>query len=166
MSSARQRSPSLLTLSIRPRTVTSRHSWARPGERYRSIGVGTAAVPSRSIRVAASRGAPYDVPTEPSMRTRDPTAGAVAADGARTSIAPDPSWTTKSLPLPSSSDAGAVMTATIATDRPRVRFAAVIEIGRAAEGPADADGVGLGVGAAVADGVGIGAGAITATSAA
>ena len=32
-SSARQRSPSLFTLSIRPRTVTSRHSCASPGER-------------------------------------------------------------------------------------------------------------------------------------
>ena len=118
------------------------------------------------MRVAASRGAPYDVPTAPSMRTRDPTAGAVAADGARTSIAPDPSWTTKSLPLPSSSDAGAVTTATIATDRPLVRFAAAIEIGRSAGGDADPDAVGLGVGDAVADGLGVGAGATMATSAA
>ena len=80
------------------------------------------------------------------MRTRDPTAGAVASDGARTSIAPVPSWTTKSLPLLSSRDAGAVTTATTAIDRPVVRFAAAIVIGLVVGALPDADAVGLGVG--------------------
>ena len=130
------------------------------------MGAGMAAVPRRSMRVAASRGAPYDVPTEPSTRTRDPTAGAVAAEGARTSIAPDPSWTTKSLPLPSRSDTGAVTTATMATGRPLVRFAAAMEIGRTTGALAAADGVGRGVDVDVADGLGVGAAATRATSAA
>jgi hypothetical protein len=118
------------------------------------------------MRVAASRGAPYDVPTVPSMRTRVPTAGAVTFEGARTEIAPVPSWTTKSLPLLSRREAGAVTTATMATGRPLVRVAAAIEIGWTAGALPDADAVGLGVGVGAADGVGVGAGVTSTTSAA
>ena len=120
-------------------------------------------MPCLAMRVAASRGAPYDVPTFPSTRTRDPTAGAVASEGARTSIAPVPSWTTKSFPLLSRREAGAVTTATIAIDRPLVRFAAAIVIGRMAGALPDADAVGRGVGLGV--GAGVGGGATVTTSA-
>ena len=56
--SARQRSPSLCTLSIGPVTVTSRHSCASPGDPWRTRAAGTVAEPATSTWSALSRGAP------------------------------------------------------------------------------------------------------------
>ena len=56
--SARQRSPSLLTLNTRPETVTRRHSCAAPGIPCRTSGAGTDPLPETANRSTRRRGAP------------------------------------------------------------------------------------------------------------
>ena len=54
--SARQRSPSLLTLNTRPETVTRRHSCAAPGIPCRTSGAGTDPLPETANRSTRRRG--------------------------------------------------------------------------------------------------------------
>ena len=126
--SARQRSPSLRTSSMRPDTATSRQVCAAlSGPRTRN-GAGTFPEPSRSIVSARSRGAPYATPTRPVRRIRVPTPGAGTSFGSRTSIAPVPSPTTIRRPVASRRDAGAVTTAPMTTSRSVIRSAEATEM--------------------------------------
>ena len=166
------RAPAVAELVDRRRSGRGRSRAAIPGaiagRAYRSIGAGTGRRAQR-VRCASPRAAARRTTCRPcpSMRTRDPTAGAVACrwrtDLDRAGRRPG---RRRACRCRRAAIAGAVTTATIATDRPLVRFAAAIEIGRTAGALADPDAVGLGVGDAVADGVGVGAGATMATSAA
>ena len=93
-SSARQRSPSLRTVSIRPRTVTRRHSCGiARGRRRARPGPGPPADPRRLTVVGREPRRAVGAADLPSTRSRVPTGGA-AVSGSRTSIAPVASWTT------------------------------------------------------------------------
>ena len=140
--SARQRSPSFWTLATRPVTVTSRHSCAPVGDAWRTSGCGTWPVPATSTRSARRRGAPYATPIRPSARIRLPTA-ARPCRGRRTSMAADASWTTIRRPVESSSVAGAVTIASIATSRSVTLSARAIDDDRR-PGAAEPEGVGDG----------------------
>ena len=153
--SARHRSPSLRTSSMRPETVTRRQVCAAVSCPLTRRGAGAAPAPSRSIDVARRRGAPYAVPTRPTARIRVPTPGAVASFARRTSIAPVASWTTIRRPVASRRDPGAVTMASIATSRSVIPRALATETARVSAG---ALAEGRGVGAPVCFGVGAGEG--------
>ena len=128
--SARHRSPSLWTLETRPLMDASRHSFASLGAPWSTIGDGVEAVPTTSMPSARRRGAPYASPIRPSAWIRVPTDGAAAPVGSRSSTAADASWTTIRRPDASSSVAGAVTTASMATARSLIRRAlAIVTVG-------------------------------------
>ena len=82
--SARQRSPSLWTLSTWPVTDTRRHSWAAAGAAWRTSGAGTGPLPRD--------GEPVDSKARGSVRDTDPTLG--MDPRARPAAQPNPSAAT------------------------------------------------------------------------
>ena len=126
--SARQRSPSLRTSSMRPATATSRQVCAAlSGPRTRS-GAGTFPEPSRSIDSARSRGAPYaSPPGQPGgCGCRPPAPGRPSEAGPRSRrFRPRRRSGGPSRP---GADAGAVTTAPMTTSRSVIRSAAAIEM--------------------------------------